>query len=74
MFYCLNYTCQRRHYIGADADNTALVALIVSLPQTSTEEEALTGFELFISKREAIRKSIMHNLIRQHNLLNEINV
>lgn len=34
--------------IGADADNTALVALY-RLPQASTEEEALTALELLIS-------------------------
>ncbi|EAT9993304.1 type III secretion system chaperone SigE [Salmonella enterica] len=41
--------------IGADADNTALVALY-RLPQTSTEEEALTGFELFISNVKQLKE------------------
>ncbi|EAP2784685.1 type III secretion system chaperone [Salmonella enterica subsp. arizonae] len=53
-FLRLNYTSPVT--IGADADNTALVALY-RLPQTSTEEEALTGFELFIS---SVKKFIEH--------------
>ncbi|ECG8590424.1 type III secretion system chaperone [Salmonella enterica subsp. salamae] len=46
-FLRLNYTSPV--IIGADADNTALVALY-RLPQNSTEEEAITGVELLISK------------------------
>ncbi|ASG87878.1 type III secretion system chaperone [Salmonella enterica subsp. salamae] len=46
-FLRLNYTSSVT--IGADADNTALVALY-RLPQTCTEEEAIAGFELLISK------------------------
>ncbi|HBE6112815.1 TPA: hypothetical protein KMG87_004867 [Escherichia coli] len=34
--------------IGADAGNTALVALY-RLPQTCTEKEVLTSFEFFVS-------------------------
>ncbi|VEB61104.1 type III secretion chaperone protein SigE [Salmonella enterica subsp. enterica] len=52
-FLRLNYTSAVT--IGADADNTALVALY-RLPQTSTEEEALTGFELFISNVKQLKE------------------
>ncbi|HDJ2743367.1 TPA: type III secretion system chaperone [Salmonella bongori] len=45
-FLRLNYSSPVT--IGVDADNTVLVALY-RLPQSSTEEEALTGFELLIS-------------------------
>nr|WP_284695748.1 hypothetical protein [Escherichia coli] len=41
-----NYTCPVM--IGADAGNTALVALY-RLPQTCTEKEVFTSFEFFVS-------------------------